>query len=232
MRLYWIRHGQMEARARDAPDLAAVNRLLNEGEGGPLTDLGLEQAHRVAAWFRRSPVDVIYSSPLPRARQTAEVTAAALGQPVAIRDELVELRPGELAPDSRVAKLVSTVSGAPAVPEGAKRAVLGAVLVPLFYKRWREGRTVGGESPEALRARVSRFVAEVARAHPPGARVAVFAHGYLIFTLSLDIARSAGHKLQIARRPYIPNGAVTEMEMGVGGELTLVRFADAAHLAR
>ncbi|MCA9587183.1 MAG: histidine phosphatase family protein [Myxococcales bacterium] len=44
-----------------------------------LTDIGIEQAELTAAWLRDRGVDIMLSSRLPRARQTAEILSRGLG---------------------------------------------------------------------------------------------------------------------------------------------------------
>jgi broad specificity phosphatase PhoE len=228
MRLYWVRHGQMEVRAATAGDVRAINRFFNQEAQASLSARGEREARLVAARFAREPLDAIYASPLLRARETAEVSAEALGLDVELRPAIMELRTGHLREGSLAARWVEATSRAPLRPE-LKRAVLGATLVPLYFHAWRSRRTVGGESPEELRARVEGFCAELEARHRPDARVALFAHGYLIFTLAHSLARSPRAHLALWRRPYIPNGAITEMELE-GSRLRLVRYADARHL--
>ncbi len=80
-RLILLRHGQTPA---------SVRRLYS-GRGNPsLTDLGREQAAEAAALLRLTPIDAILSSPLDRARQTADAVAAGRGLTVGIEDGLIE----------------------------------------------------------------------------------------------------------------------------------------------
>jgi probable phosphoglycerate mutase len=66
----------------------AYDGLEATSEGDPgLSPTGREQARRLAARLRRFPVDAVYSSPLRRARETAE----AIGLPVALDERLVEV---------------------------------------------------------------------------------------------------------------------------------------------
>ena len=66
MRLWVIRHA------------AAVRSSLLEDDERPLSDLGREQAGRLARYLRRRAApDLLWSSPLLRARQTAEPIQAA-----------------------------------------------------------------------------------------------------------------------------------------------------------
>jgi broad specificity phosphatase PhoE len=73
-----------------------VIHLVQHGEKEPmpgdpgLTALGREQAAVTARWFRRAGLAAVYSSPLRRARQTAEPIAAAACLPVQVDDRLRE----------------------------------------------------------------------------------------------------------------------------------------------
>ena len=70
--------------------------LVQHGEkervpGDPgLTALGREQAAITASWFRRIELAAVYSSPLRRARQTAQPIAAVAGLTVQVDDRLRE----------------------------------------------------------------------------------------------------------------------------------------------
>jgi len=59
--IYFIRHGQSEANARD----------LFQGPDAPLTELGHKQARFVAERVKRLDAEVIIASPMPRAQETA-----------------------------------------------------------------------------------------------------------------------------------------------------------------
>ncbi len=61
----------------------------------PLSDKGVEQAHALGRYFANTTVRQIYSSPLERARQTAEIIASYLDSvPITYTDDLVETRFG------------------------------------------------------------------------------------------------------------------------------------------
>jgi probable phosphoglycerate mutase len=228
MRLYWIRHGQMEIRASARLDVRAINRFFNQEEQAGLSARGRAEAERVAARLAREKIDAIYASPLLRAHETALVSSVALGLPIQTAAAISELRTGHLPEESAAAAWVRAMMRAPGRP-GVKRAVLGGTLIPLYFHAWRTGKTTGGETPAELRERVRSFYAALEAEHEPDARVALFAHGYLIFTLCRELAKSRLHRLALWRRAYIPNGAITEMTLE-RGELELVRYADAGHL--
>jgi broad specificity phosphatase PhoE len=60
----------------------------------PLNEAGLAQAEAVARRVAGWPVDVVYVSPLTRARQTADLIAAAHGQSPVVMEELKEVNFG------------------------------------------------------------------------------------------------------------------------------------------
>ena len=61
----------------------------------PLDELGREQARALADHLRHETFHAIYSSPLARARETAEIIAAPHGLPVRYDDRLKERHLGE-----------------------------------------------------------------------------------------------------------------------------------------
>jgi alpha-ribazole phosphatase len=85
-RLILIRHGQTEATANGR----FCGRL-----DVPLSASGLQQARDVARWLKGVPVAAIYTSPLKRARDTAEVIAAWRKLPVTALDDLSEIDFGD-----------------------------------------------------------------------------------------------------------------------------------------
>jgi broad specificity phosphatase PhoE len=61
------------------------------GPDSPLTELGRRQADQLGCWLAdRVPVNHIYSSPLRRACETAQLVAAHLNLPVHVNDNLKE----------------------------------------------------------------------------------------------------------------------------------------------
>jgi broad specificity phosphatase PhoE len=68
--LYLVRHGATDANLRRPPVLQGCSIDL------PLNDIGRRQAERVAELLRPAIPSAVYSSPMNRARQTAEAVAA------------------------------------------------------------------------------------------------------------------------------------------------------------
>ena len=77
-----LRHGQTP--------LSAERRFAGRGDV-PLTELGLQQAAAAAAALaERGAIDLVLTSPLRRARHTAELVAERTGAPLAVDDDLAE----------------------------------------------------------------------------------------------------------------------------------------------
>ena len=93
MNLYLMRHGIAVA----ADDLGVI-----QDKERPLTSKGIKRMRRAARGLRRLEIefDGILTSPLLRARQTADIVAAALG----MESRLEEIT--ELAPESSVEHLI------------------------------------------------------------------------------------------------------------------------------
>ena len=89
MLVYFVRHGESVSNA--APGGMALPRE----EGDRLTDRGFEQARAVAERLAEAGATRVLSSPLRRARETAEVIAARLELPLTEVEELRELRESE-----------------------------------------------------------------------------------------------------------------------------------------
>lgn len=86
--IYLMRHGQTEWNAAGRPQ----GRL-----DSPLTELGREQAAQHARRLAGVPFRRAYTSPLGRARQTAERVLAGRAVPLTVLDDLAELDWGDLA---------------------------------------------------------------------------------------------------------------------------------------
>lgn len=99
--LYIVRHGQNEDNA---------NGILNGHRDMPLTELGREQARKLAASIRTQGLqfDAVYASPLSRALETARILAdgAGLSRPQTY-DDLIERDFGDMTgrPASDIKKL-------------------------------------------------------------------------------------------------------------------------------
>ena len=121
-----------------------------------LNDLGREQARRLAGELR--DVDIVYSSDLARAKETAEILAGELGLPVRFDARLRERSFGAW--------------------EGMTAAEIEAAFAEA-HGRWLAGEGAGADDAEAFDAfgaRVTSFLGDVLERHPDET-VLVVAHG-------------------------------------------------------
>jgi probable phosphoglycerate mutase len=123
----------------------------------PLNDVGREQARALAETLAKRGIDVVYSSDLARAHETALIVAERLDLPVGVDAGLREVDVGDWA-----GRLLTEIEEAD----------------PAGFQRWREGRKAwnGGESYEEMGERVVAAVLRLAARHP-GRTILIVTHG-------------------------------------------------------
>lgn len=148
-RLYLIRHGET--------DWNIQGRYQGQGDP-PLNDTGRAQARALALRLRRSRLDLLYSSPLRRALDTAEVIAARFDIPVVVDARLMEIHLGEWQ-----GRLTTEIAAA----------------WPVEFRQWLAApwsmSPPGGETLRQVQRRVSSALAEIAAGNR-GRRVGVITH--------------------------------------------------------
>jgi|TARA_Y100000310_G_scaffold345555_1_gene466456 probable phosphoglycerate mutase len=86
-KVYFVRHGESEDNAKK----------IFHGASSRLSKLGVEQAEFVAERFTKLPVDIVLSSNLGRAQETAEIITKRIRKELVVSDLFQELiRPSEL----------------------------------------------------------------------------------------------------------------------------------------
>lgn len=108
-----VRHGQTESSIT-----STYSGLLDV----PLTDTGREQARQTAQQLAGAGIDAVITSPLRRARDTAQAIAGAAGVPLTVDERLTEVDYGPiegLDRDGAQAKLGQTFADYRADPFGA-----------------------------------------------------------------------------------------------------------------
>lgn len=196
-RLLLLRHGQTE--------MSAQRRY--SGRGDPeLTPLGLSQAAAAAAAIKTVPdaaeVSVVLSSPLRRARQTAEPVAAALGIKIEPHDGLLETDFGDW--DGLT------------FAEARERH-------PELHGRWLGDDTVpapGGESFAEVGVRVGALRDELVAAHP-GQTVLLVSHVTPIKVL-LRQALDAGPSILFRMHLDLASLSIAEFYPDGGASVRLV----------
>ncbi|SHN21495.1 histidine phosphatase family protein [Streptomyces yunnanensis] len=170
----------------------------------PLTDRGREQAQTLAHWAATADLTAIWTSPLSRARLTADPAADACGLTPHIDERLYELDFGQgegLTRDDMRHRFPRSLAAFLADPA--------------------EHHLPGGEHPRHAAERAAACLAELAHDQPHG-RILIVAHSTLIRVL---LCHLLGIPLAEYRRtfPQLHNGALTEIRI-TGGHTALLRL--------
>lgn len=139
-----------------------------------LSERGRGQAELLARRLRHLPVSAVVSSPLRRARETAEAVARETGVDVEVEAELEEVRIDDAARRRRYVDSPARAMNPSADADYAETALAGVRLIP--HATWTGD---GVEAAESLRARGLAAVERVIDRHPHGV-VVVVSHGGLI----------------------------------------------------
>lgn len=183
-KLIFIRHGQ---------SVANKERIFAGWYDAPLTDLGIEQAKLTGAYIAKNyKVDVVYSSDLARAEQTANEFCKITGHKMILSEKLREIHAGEW--------------------EGNSYEVL-----PIKYKKefyvWQHdiGHAVctGGESIKDLYKRANDFVNEIIKDNE-GKTIAIFSHATVIRVVTTKVL---GYNYEgTTKVEWTPNASVSIFE--------------------
>ena len=206
--LYLVRHGENRANITKEFSHTKVDY--------PLTEKGELQARQTAEYFRDRHVDEVYSSPLKRALQTAEMIAATKGLPVTVIESLREVNSGSL-------------EDTPPTEENW-RIYLDTV------QGWNEGRPEvalpGGENYYMLVDRIERAIGEIV-GDRDGRQIVVAGHGG-IFTAAIGLLCKNVEADEL-RSAHYHNCAISqiEVERTPGGRLegVLIGWAYCEHLS-
>jgi len=85
--IIFLRHAQAENNTKRI--------LAGRTEGVPLTKTGIEQAERIAKYLAPIDISAIYSSPIERAKHTAEIVAKNCSLDVVLDERLTEINMGK-----------------------------------------------------------------------------------------------------------------------------------------
>lgn len=199
--LLLIRHGET--------DWNRENRFQGQNDI-PLNAAGIEQGRALQRLLHDSPLDVVYTSDLSRARQTAETILGSRTRTLPILSErrLRERNYGRW--------------------EGLTREEV-MERFPDSWNRWRTEfachRPEGGETLTEVRQRVSDFLDEILRTCE-GQKVMVVGHGGSVKTL---VVAALGASVEALRSFQIDNASLTELQFH-NGKCQVTVMNDTCHL--
>ena len=195
MDLILIRHAE--------PQRIAPGRGVPADPG--LTDLGHDQAARLADWLAPERVDAVLSSPMRRAQETATPIAVAHGLDI-------EIVPGLIEYDANSDHYI---------PMEEMKASDDPRLKAMIEGRWEE---FGADGVEAFRLRVAQTLDEIIAAHP-GERVVAVCHGGIINVASALVMEMDRH---LWFEPHYTS--VTRIVASRSGVRSMASLNERAHL--
>ena len=196
MTLLLLRHGESEGN---------VQRRIQGWAEYELTELGREQAEAAGRHLAGSGASALYSSPLRRARGTAEIVGARLGLAVVDLPDLREYRFGEA--DGLLWREAQRRFG-------------------LVGRDWGSGRVPGEEGMPAFRDRVARQLEELAQRHAEEVAIAV-THGGVLGAFA---ARLMGLEDGAYAQIYAANCGLTTVRSGMDGHTAIEVLNEVCHL--
>lgn len=166
----------------------------------PLNDVGRRQAEQVAVALQTEPWDALYTSPLARAYETAEIIGGILQLRPQMVADLTERNFGHL--------------------EGLTRDELNR-----SYPDRARNVPAGVESPEDLRARAENCLSALAGTHPGGG-IVVISHGAWINAFLYRVSRGV-HGTGLTN---LSNGGITRIEFHPASGWKILAINLTAHL--
>jgi probable phosphoglycerate mutase len=204
-RIYYVRHGENRANL--------TKEFSHHKIDYPLTLKGVLQARQTAEYLLGKGVEVLYSSPLLRAQETAEIIAGRLGRPYTVLENFREVNTGDLENH----------------PPTAEAWAYHDRIFAAWYDGHPETAFQGGENYFQVWERLRFGLLQVLAAHP-GQTLLIVAHGGLLhYTL---------HELCDLERTWTQgrlseNCSITELELEIhDGVLrgNLLRWAGVEHI--
>ena len=187
-------------------DAGAGSQLLGRLPGCHLSPVGLAQSIHLATVLADLPVRAVYSSPLERALETAQVIADPHGFTPEFMDPLTEIDFGDW--EGRYLEELETL------PEWRQ------------YNQCRTGSNPPrGESMHAVQQRMIECVGGIAARHPEG-KVVIVSHADPV---RAAVAYYLGIPLDFLHRFEISLSSITEVEVAPAGpRVTCINFAPAS----
>jgi broad specificity phosphatase PhoE len=204
--LLLVRHGQSTANAKG----------IWQGQMEfPLSEEGRAQANLAARALSRKPFEGLYSSPLSRAFETAEIIRAHAGFA------------GKVVPISGLSERHGGLLEGHTWAEQERRnpELAKKFLAIPEEERW---ALVGAETDEDVFARFDGAIASIHASHPDGARIVIVSHGGVMRAFLRE--RFGSEVLPGAERAA--NASITRLQWRSGdAEPRLIEVASTTHLA-
>ncbi|MEX2404984.1 MAG: histidine phosphatase family protein [Candidatus Paceibacterota bacterium] len=175
MKIIAVRHGETIHNKK--------RRVMGSRIDSPLTEEGRREAEEQVERIRKEEPTALYSSPLTRALQTAEILSKALDLPITIRDGLKE-------------RDVGSLSGATYTEMAKKAGLKNPEEIPYDFTPF------GGESSEEVAQRVTKFLNYVHEKHSADPAILVITHAHIIRMLYQIYKQEATDVSNVCVHPF------------------------------
>jgi broad specificity phosphatase PhoE len=201
MHLLLIRHGETDWNHE---------RRIQGNTDTPLNARGIAQAEQLATRIAAEKIDALYTSPLVRARATAEIIGQKCGRAPNLDERLREKGVGDL-------ESLTIAEVEQRYPDLIRLWQVSPDHVPLPNE----------ETPAQVQQRVQTFVADLRERYANGARVGVVSHGG---TLGLLIATLIGWDISKRLPFWFDNASVSLIDLAAARPRVRL-LNDTCHLA-
>ena len=200
-RIYFVRHCEATGNAQ---------RIFQGSTDCDISETGAKQLEFLSERFKDIPLDAIFSSPLKRAKLTAEAIAKNKGLPVIIEKDLEELHGG--------------------IVEG-KPFAEGFADYPELRDAWnnhpQDFAPEGGEAMRDAYSRIIKITLQIAKENK-GKTIAVAAHGGVFRCLFCELLHGTIERLSDC--PFIDNTAVSLVEFDDELNHKIIFLNDSTHV--
>jgi broad specificity phosphatase PhoE len=185
--IYYVRHGENKANVIRQFSYKKIDYLLNEK--------GIQQAEQTATYFEDKKITKIYSSPLKRAKQTAEIIGKRINLPITVLENFREINVGDF--DGLLA------------PENWDQY---DKIIDEWDKGHKEYPFPGGESYNDMLKRVKESYKQIIETSSEEDRIIVTAHGGIFVYLLGDFFTNTNIDVNKFRKEGIGNCSINIIE--------------------
>lgn len=165
MKISVIRHGETDSNM--------ANKLMGQRDDGSLNSKGTEQANEIAKNIKAGDFDVIFTSPLKRAKKTAEIIANKIKVPIIENVDILERDFGDMTGKSWDEMNCAIKSD-------------NAHLKEADLEQKYDYRPYGGECAEDVKKRVIKFINEL-NTNYSNKKILVVTHGGIVKMMNIIV---------------------------------------------
>lgn len=163
MKIFIVRHGETDSNK--------AKKLMGKSVDEPLNPEGLKQAYELVENIHENDYDIIFTSPLKRAQQTAKIIADKIKVPIIEKSEIVERDFGSMVGKSWD-EMINEVKSE------------NVNFKEKDFEQKYDYRPYGGECVEDVKERVLKFIDEL-KTNYSDKKVLIVAHGGIMKLLHL-----------------------------------------------